>query len=186
MLVNFVYCPPIGHAIETLHYCHGYHHANPELRIGLALNADTPAELATLCRYVGDVYQIRVDIFDPAYNADRALATVPTGWDWVVDDDRGHQPDQRMAFPGLARYYDQARDRFSATGSIIGTAGAAPPCYSPGQDFRLPLPDGTRAEAGRLLGITVPAPVSSRGPGSPCCPQAAVRAATTRLSGRGG
>jgi len=154
MLVNFVYCPPIGHAIEALHYCHGYHHANPELRIGLALNADTPAELAALCPYVGDVYQIRVDMFDPAYDADRALATVPPGWDWVVDDDRGHQPDQRMAFPGLARYYDQARDRFSATGSIIGTAGAAPLRYSPGQDFRLPLPDGTRAEAGRLLGIT--------------------------------
>jgi hypothetical protein len=154
VLVNFVYCPPIGHAIEALHYCHGYHHANPGLRIGLALNADTPAELAALCPYVGDVYQIPVDISDPAYDPAAALPTVPTGWDWVVDDDRGHQPDQRMAFPGLARYYDQAGDRFSATGSIIGTAGAAPPRYSPGQDFRLPLPDGRRAEAGRLLGIT--------------------------------
>jgi hypothetical protein len=156
VLVNFVYCSPVGHAIEALHYCHGYHRSDPDLRIGLALNADTPAELAALCPYVGDVYQIRVDVSDPAYDPAGAVAAVPTGWDWVVDDDRGHQPDQRMAFPGLARYYDHARDRFRTTGSIIGTAGAAPPRYSPGQDFRLPLPAGLRAEAGQLLGIARP------------------------------
>jgi hypothetical protein len=23
VLVNFVYCHPVGHAIEALHYCHG-------------------------------------------------------------------------------------------------------------------------------------------------------------------
>ena len=49
VLVNFVYCHPVGHAIEALHYCHGYHRADPGLRIGLALNADTPTELAALC-----------------------------------------------------------------------------------------------------------------------------------------
>jgi hypothetical protein len=151
LLVNFVYCPPIGHAIEALHYCHGYHHADAGLRIGLALSADTPAELAALCPYVRDVYPVQVDVFDPGYDPTAALDAVPTGWDWVVDDDRGHQTHQRMAFPGLARYYDRARDRFTAAGAVIGTAGAAPPRYSSGAGFRLPLPGGARAEAQRRL-----------------------------------
>jgi hypothetical protein len=140
VLVNFVYCHPVGHAIEALHYCHGYHRADPGLRIGLALNADTPAELAALCPYVDDIYPISVDVSDRAHDSASALAAIPPGWDWVVSDARGQQPHQRAAFPGLALYYDQARDRFAASGSILATAGAAPPSYSPGCQFRLPFP----------------------------------------------
>jgi hypothetical protein len=29
VLVNFVYCHPVGHVIEALHYCHGYYRADP-------------------------------------------------------------------------------------------------------------------------------------------------------------
>jgi hypothetical protein len=150
VLVNFVYCHPVGHVIEALHYCHGYHRADPGLRIGLALNADAPAELAALCPYLGNVYPIAVDVFDPSRDPG-ALDAVPTGWDWVADDGRGHQAHQRIAFPGLAAYYDRAADRFAATGSVIGTAGAAPPRYAGGEHFRLPLPGAARANAGRLL-----------------------------------
>jgi len=164
VLVNFVYCPPIGHAIEALHYCHGYHHADPGLRIGLVLSADTPTELAALCPYVRDVYPVQVDVFDSGHDPAGVLDAVPVGWDWVVDDDRGHQTRQRMAFPGLARYYDHARARFTAAGSIIGTAGAAPPRYSPGAAFRLPLPGGARTEAERLLGDARPGSREQPGP----------------------
>jgi hypothetical protein len=62
VLVNFVYCRPVGHVIEALHYCHGYYRADPSLRIGLALNADTPTELAALCPYVADVYPVTIDV----------------------------------------------------------------------------------------------------------------------------
>ena len=110
MLVNFVYCHPVGHMIEALHYCHGYHRADPGLRIGLAVNADTPAELAALCPYIGDVYPVTLDLLDPAPDLG-ALDRIPDGWDWVVDDDRGHQDPQRAIFPGLGAYYDRADER---------------------------------------------------------------------------
>jgi hypothetical protein len=151
LLVNFVYCHPVGHAIEALHYCHGYHRADPGMRIGLALNADTPTELAALCPYVDDVYPVSIGVFDRAYEAARALAAVPADWDWVAGDARGQQAHQRAVFPGLARYYDQAADRFAASGAVIGTAGVAPPRYSPGCQFRLSLAGSARSRAERLM-----------------------------------
>ncbi len=36
--------------------------AGPELRIGLALPADSPAEPAGLCPYIGDVFPVTVDV----------------------------------------------------------------------------------------------------------------------------
>jgi hypothetical protein len=164
VLVNFVYCHPVGHAIEALHYCHGYHRADPGLCIGLALNADTPTELAALCPYVDDIYPISVDVFDRAYDSASALDAIPPGWDWVVSDARGQQPHQRAAFPGLARYYDQARDRFAASGSILATAGAAPPSYSPGRQFRLPFPGAARSKAERLMRDARPGVRGNPGP----------------------
>jgi hypothetical protein len=150
LLVNFVYCPPVGHVIEALHYCHGYHRADPELRIGLALHAGSPTELATLCPYIGDVYPVTVDVFGPSADPG-CLDAVPAGWDSIVDDDRGHQAAQRAIFPGLAGYYDLAAARFSAAGARLGTAGSQPPRYSPGEQFRLNLPAAAQARAGRRL-----------------------------------
>jgi hypothetical protein len=156
LLVNFVYCPPVGHTIEALHYCHGYHRADPGLRIGLALNADSPTELATLCRYIADVYPVALDVFDPAQRGSGSLDRIPAGWDWVVDDDRGHQAPQRELFPGLAAYYDMAADRFAAAGSALGMAGAVPPRYSAGEQFRLRLPGPALASARRRLRDAAP------------------------------
>lgn len=97
ILVNFVYCHPVGHTIEALHYCHGYRRVDPSLRVAVALSADTPTELATLCPYIESVFPIDVDVFAAEAEGD-SLETVPTGWTWVVDDDRGHQAPQRAAF----------------------------------------------------------------------------------------
>jgi hypothetical protein len=148
LLVNYVYCHPVGHAIEALHLCHGYHRADPTLRISVALNADTATELAALCPFVDAVHPVTVNLFDRRFNAARAVAAIPTGWDWVVDDPRGHQPEQRALFPALGAYYAAAADRFA--GSTLGIAGAAPPAYSRGEPFRLTLPD-TALTAGKLL-----------------------------------
>jgi hypothetical protein len=155
LLVNFVYCPPVGHTIEALHYCHGYHRADPGLRIGLAIHADSPTELATLCPYIADVYPVALDVFDPR-RGPGSLDQIPAGWDWVVDDDRGHQAPQRAIFPGLAAYYDLAADRFAASGSVFGMAGSAPPRYSAGEQFRLRLPGPALAGARQRLGDAGP------------------------------
>lgn len=140
LLVNFVFCHPVGHLIEALHYCHGYHYADPELRIALALNADTPTELAALCPFVSEVYPVRIDVFDAGQDL-ASLDAIPTGWRWVVDDARGHLGNMRQVFPGLASYYDRARARFASLGSQAGVAGEAPPASrprarSPVSDFR--------------------------------------------------
>src|ERR1700733_8538850 len=38
LLVNFFYAPPVGHAIEALHYCLGHHLAGPEREVSVVLN----------------------------------------------------------------------------------------------------------------------------------------------------
>ncbi len=123
-----------------------------------------PTELAALCPYVDEVYPISIDVLDRAYDPASALRAVPAGWDWVAGDARGRQAYQRAAFPGLARYYDEAGDRFAASGSIIATAGAAPPGYSPGCQFRLALPGGARGRAERLMRDAPPGVRGGSGP----------------------
>ncbi|HEX3812353.1 MAG TPA: hypothetical protein VHX59_05875 [Mycobacteriales bacterium] len=151
LLVNFVYAQPVGHAIEALHACAGYHQADPDLRISVALNRATPIELARLCPFIDEVYPVDIDLFDPQLPTDELLSPIPPDWDWVVTDGRADQPAQRAAFPGMARYYDAARDHFR-TARPIGYAGAQPPAYHRGTHFRLPLPSESRTAATRLLG----------------------------------
>jgi len=140
LLVNFVYAPPVGHAIEALHYCNGYHRADPAKRIAVALNAATPTELAGLCPFIDATYPIRgLDLIDGTQDVMPAIAGIPREWDWIVEDGRGRLPDQRDLFPGLARYYDESRTYFVAWD--FGAAGAAPPDYRPREPFRLQLPD---------------------------------------------
>ncbi len=155
LLINFVFAPPVGHAIEALHYAFGYHRADPTLQIDLACHADTPYELAELCPYIQNVYPVQVDLFDPQFDAARVLAGLPREWDWVVDDDRGHHDGLRRYFPGLACYYDAGADYFSTAGPI-GFAGSAPPVYTGGPGFRLALPDERRRRARDLLGTGGP------------------------------
>jgi hypothetical protein len=148
LLVNFVYCHPVGHAIEALHYCHGYHLANPDAHIAVALNARSPVELAGLCPYIEAAYPITLDVFDP-HAPVAGLDAIPPAWDWVRDDARGHQASQRAVFPGIAAYYDRAGECFGASGAVLGNAGATPPPYVAGAEFRLTLPKAAleRAEA---------------------------------------
>lgn len=151
LLINFVFAPPVGHAIEALHYAHGYHRADPDLQIDLAVHAATPYELANLCPYIQNVYPIDVDLIDPEFDPMSVLGGLPREWDWVVDDDRGHMEGLRQFFPGLARYYDACADYFTV-GHPIGFAGATPPDYAGRTGFRLPLPEQNQQRARELLG----------------------------------
>ncbi|GAB3448464.1 glycosyltransferase family 9 protein [Actinophytocola sediminis] len=142
-LVNFVYCHPIGHVVEGLHYAHGYHVADPDRRISMALNTSSAHELTGYAEFVERTYPIPVDLFDTDADHTRALATLPSTWDTVVSDFRGYDPAQRSLFPGLASWFD------ASTGQLSGQKGFAgfpkPVPYAPGEHLRLTLaPDPTR------------------------------------------
>ncbi|MEU5695326.1 hypothetical protein [Actinosynnema sp. NPDC020468] len=141
LLVNFVYCHPVGHAIEAVQRCYGHHLADPDLRIGLVLNAATPVELAELCPFVSEVHAVPVDVFDGGADFTAALAGIGRDWDLVVEDERASQPWQRELFPGLARYFDQARAHFRSGGVRVG--------YRPGH-LRLPIPPAPRGPGARI------------------------------------
>lgn len=153
LLVNFVYCHPVGHAVEALQACLGYRRADPGRRIGVVLKANTAVDLARWCEFIDEVHTVDVDVFTPP--AADVLDHVPRDWDWVVDDPRGHQTWQRDLFPGLAGYYTAAGRHFRAHRSVIG--GAAP-SYQPGNRLDLTPPRAARAWAESLL------PERDRGP----------------------
>lgn len=155
LLVNFVYCHPVGHAVEALQACLGYRRADPDRRIGLVLKANTAVELARWCEFVDDVYTVDVDVFTPP--ADDVLDHVPRAWDRVVDEPRGHQPWQRDLFPGLAGYYALAERHFR-TRRGHGVIGEAAVNYQPGHRLELTPPGPARAWAEALL------PERDRGP----------------------
>ena len=121
-LVNFWYAHPVGHAIEALRYCLGYHLADPELRVSVALNAATPVELAGCCPFVDEAYPVGyTDFLGRAGDPDAALVEVLPDWDYVLDDDRSRQPAQ-LEFEGVRRYY-QAPTATSARASTTGRLG---------------------------------------------------------------
>jgi hypothetical protein len=148
VLVNFVYCHPVGHAVEAVQHCLGYRRADPSRRIGVVLKRNTAVDLAAWCDHIDEVYTVDVDVFQ-APDPD-VLAHVPADWDWVVDDPRGHQPWQREIFPGLAGYYDRAAAHFRAR---LGhrQVGAPTPGYRGNNHLEFVLPEEARAWAADLL-----------------------------------
>jgi hypothetical protein len=81
---------------------------------------------------------------------DAALAAVPPGWDYVVDDQRSRQSAQ-LEFAGVRAYYQAAHRHFCAR-VHHGTAGAEPPAYVPNQRLTLDLPAELRERARNRLG----------------------------------
>lgn len=151
LLVDFWYAHNVGHAVEALRYCAGYRHANPGMRIGLALNGRTPVELGRMCAAVDAVYPIQHDF--PGNNIDPApaLASVPRDWDWVIEDSRRIMPEQRAAFPGVARYHDVAGQHYRPRLGR-GFVSDQPPAYEPHLQLTLDLPAAARSRAARVLG----------------------------------
>ena len=92
LLVDHWYSHAVGHVIEGLRRCQGYHACDPELRIALVLNRASPAELATCVPFLAEVYGVPYTSFGaPVGSPRRALQRVPRDWDYVV-----HHP----ALPG--------------------------------------------------------------------------------------
>lgn len=137
ILVNFVFCPLVGHAVEALQYCLGYHRAGPDRRIGLVLTANTAVDMASWCDFIDEVYTVDLDLFGEP--RDDVLDHVPKEWDWVLDDPRGHQQWERGLFPGPAGYYDLADHYFTVRSGHFYVGAALPP-YRPNNRLDLALP----------------------------------------------
>jgi hypothetical protein len=140
LLVNFFYAQQLGHAIEALHYCNGYHEGDPSLEISVALNAATPIELASYAPFVANAYAIEHPFLDPG---SAPLDGLPRSWDWIVDDGRRYQDYQRELFPGMAAYY-AASDRHLSSKHRRSVVGYGGPPYVPHSPLRLhppPAPD---------------------------------------------
>jgi hypothetical protein len=150
MLVNYWYAHPVGHAIEGLRYCLGYHLADPSLRISLLLNGATPFELAECCRFVETTYAVPYMSFvEPVGDPAAALADVPRDWDWVVENHRVAQRDHDR-FRGFRSFYAAATKHLRARHGW-GVAGTEPPPYVPNGQLRLELPAAARAAANEVL-----------------------------------
>jgi hypothetical protein len=150
LLVNFLYYNPIGHAVEALRYCLGYHRADPGLRVSVLLTSGTAVELARFCPFVHRAYPVDFGLGDDAPDPARALAGVPCDWDYVVDMPRSRNSEELVSVPNLGRFYAAAAEHFRA--AHRGIAGSEPPAYSPHGQLRLSLPPRSRARARRRLG----------------------------------
>jgi hypothetical protein len=150
VLVNFFYAPPVGHAVEALHYCAGHHAAVPERAVSVALNAATAHELAGLCPFIEAAYPIDHPFVEPCADSARRLAGVPRRWDWVLDDWRRMEPIQHQMFPGMRDFYE-ASDRHLVAERGRSFAGAPPAGYVPHTQLRFELPAEVRAAARRRL-----------------------------------
>jgi hypothetical protein len=148
VLVNFVFCHPVGHAVEALQYCLGYRRADPQRRIGLVLTANTAVDMASWCGFIDTVYTVDVDALTRP--SDDVLGHIPREWDWVVDDPRGHQQWTRDMFPGLARYYDLAAEHFTVRYGHT-QVGAGLPRYQPNNRLGLTLPASALRWAAEIL-----------------------------------
>jgi hypothetical protein len=152
LLVNYWYAHPLGHTIEALRYCLGYHRATPNLSVSVLLNGASPSELAGYCSFVDHTYAVPYRTFarpdgDPAV----ALRDVPKSWDWVVDNHRTLDP-SHDAIHGFRAFFDAAGEHFVAAKGR-GIAGGEPPAYEANHRLTLELPSDARAAAhARLTG----------------------------------
>jgi hypothetical protein len=150
LLVNFFYAYPVGHAVEALHRCHGYHAADPSLEISLVLNAESPVRLAEFCPFVAAAYGVAHPFVESCADSMSRLAGVPRHWDWILDDPRRRQELQLRKFPGMRDFYAASDEHFVA-GRGRSVAGAEPPRYLRHQRLRFELPEAARAAARRRV-----------------------------------
>jgi hypothetical protein len=132
LLINWVYYRPVGHVIEALRVACDVARANPELRISLMLNAESPAELVECTGCVERVYRVDVEKGMPK--------DLPRDWDYVLTDPRADDP---SGWPALDRFH--AAFRSAVRGN---DAAAIPRKHEP---LRLALPQRVRDWAAAQL-----------------------------------
>lgn len=91
LLINHIYCRPVGHVVEALKFAKGYKNANKNLDVYLLLNARSAWELAKACPWIKkaypvDAYQFRQ--YKSYKEKASALKGIPKTWDYIVADNR--------------------------------------------------------------------------------------------------
>lgn len=88
VLINFVFCRPVGHVLEALKVTKDYFEANKDWEIHLLLNAATVYELAEHCPWIEKVHPI--DCFEIMSKRSSAtcLRKIPIKWDFIITDNR--------------------------------------------------------------------------------------------------
>ena len=93
LLVDHWYSHAVGHVVEALRRCLGYHAADPQLRISLVLNGASPIELASCAPFVESVFAVPYTSFGrPEGRPRAALGGIPRDWDYVVHHPAAFDP----------------------------------------------------------------------------------------------
>lgn len=86
LLLNWVYYKPVGHVVEALNLAAGFHSANPDFEIHLALNSLSACELTAGCTWIKGTYP--VDVRQLVENKNWTPQGMPQSWDYIVSDYR--------------------------------------------------------------------------------------------------
>lgn len=150
VLVDHWFSHAVGHVIEALRRCQGYHAADPTVRPSLVLNGASPIELVRCAPFVEGVYPVPYTSFGrPEGRPRAALRGIPRDWDYVLHHPAATNPEAQR-FDGLQGYYAASRRHFRAR-VLRGVAGQSPPAYAAHQHLRLELPEAERASARQEL-----------------------------------
>jgi hypothetical protein len=147
LLLNWVYYPPVGHAVESFKVAKGLAIANEGVAIHLMLNSRTAVELSGACDWIEQTYAI--DVGDVARKGDEAgcLRGIPCEWDYIVND---HRP-TCSPFPfeqSLRAFHDLAAERFHARlwrGGQHELPSPGSPRYRRNATIRMKVPQVARA-----------------------------------------
>jgi hypothetical protein len=84
LLLNYVFYPAVGHAVEALKIATALYKSNKNLEVHVALNSATPTNLAEGCPWISRVYPINLDdIIKNDKNA-KCLNIIPKEWDYLI------------------------------------------------------------------------------------------------------
>ena len=149
---NDWYSHAVGHVIEALRHCQGYHACDPELRhrarpeprIADRARRVRPVRLGGVRRPVHELRHADRQPEAGAAGASRATGT--------TSSTIRPRPTPRSSASRVSAATTTLRGATSAAGCAVGVAGLPPPAYEPHQRLRLDLPEPERERARQELG----------------------------------
>lgn len=141
LLINFVYCRPVGHVVEALKFAKGFYDANKNIKIHLILNKKSPTELVKACDWIKKVYAVDTqDVLKKKEKSD-FLKKIPKNWDYIFADFRYLKEHDE---PDLGNFHNVSKSIFKARlyyGNIWDKKGYPKDLkYTPDSKVMLKLP----------------------------------------------
>jgi hypothetical protein len=88
ILINFVYCNPVGHVIEAIKFAKGIYDANENIEIHLLLNKKTPFEIAEKCDWIHKVYPVDTVLIQEENLNSNFFKEINNEYDYYLYDNR--------------------------------------------------------------------------------------------------